>query len=244
MRLVLMVGALMVAPLASAQDLTSGEWTLLISGNFGKFQELIPAPTLKIQGKQLSGFSGCNRYSGALSLKSNQIKIGSLVGTKMACEPRPLKTEQTFIKALQGAIRYQVNQNTLILYTKGSGMMVFTRNVEPKIEAKVAPAKPENKIEARTLAPEAQVQSADIQILLVGPKRVDCTGAAPMKCLQVKTPDRKDWEFFYSGIEGFNYEEGYTYRIRVKIEDVKNPPADASSKKYILLDILEKTPAK
>ncbi|GGJ51198.1 hypothetical protein GCM10008938_41520 [Deinococcus roseus] len=243
-----MVGALLLSPLAFAQDPTEGEWTLLISGNFGKFQELVPAPTLKIQGKQLSGFSGCNRYSGSLSLKSNSIKLGQLVSTKMACETRPQKTEQVFMKSLQGAVRYQINNNTLILYTKGSGMMVFTRNPEQKMEAKAAPAgglpKTENKIEAKNLKPEALVQPADTQVLFVAPKKVDCTGAAPMKCLQVRSPDKKDWEFFYSGIEGFNYEEGFNYKIRIRTEDVKNPPADASSKRYILVEVLEKTPAK
>lgn len=235
MKRLLSLSTLLLAPLAFAQPGNSleGDWTLLISGNYGKLQELAPAPTLRIQGKQLSGFSGCNRYSGTFSAKGTQFKVNPLASTKMACEPRPSKTEQAYFKAMQGVMRYQVSNNTLVLYTKGSGMLVFTRN--PKIEAKTL-----------NTAPEAAITSAapDTQILLVGPKKVDCTGMVPMKCLQVRTPEQTNWEFFYQSIEGFAYEEGYTYKLRVRVEDVKNPPADASSKRYILVEVLEKNPPK
>jgi len=42
------------------------------------------------------------------------------------------------------------------------------------------------------------------------------------------------------GIEGFEYEEGFEYTLRVRIEPIKNPPMDASSEKYILLEVLSK----
>lgn len=76
--------------------------------------------------------------------------------------------------------------------------------------------------------------------LLIAPERADCVGVAPQKCLQVKKPGEKQWTFFYDGIEGFTFEPGFTYRIRVKTEERVNPPADASSVRYILIKQLSK----
>ncbi|TKD08934.1 DUF4377 domain-containing protein [Polyangium fumosum] len=57
---------------------------------------------------------------------------------------------------------------------------------------------------------------------------------------QVREADNKEWERFYGRIEGFPYEEGYAYELRVKREPVANPPADASSVKTRLVKIVSK----
>lgn len=77
--------------------------------------------------------------------------------------------------------------------------------------------------------------------LYVKESLVDCVGGAPMKCMQVRDDSNQEWTYFYSNIQGFNYEPGYRYKLKVKVEDVENPPADASSKRYILISIDEKT---
>ena len=41
-------------------------------------------------------------------------------------------------------------------------------------------------------------------------------------------------------IEGFDYVEGFTYKLKVKIVKISNPPADASSVKYVLVEVLSK----
>lgn len=69
----------------------------------------------------------------------------------------------------------------------------------------------------------------------------DCVGVAPQKCLLVKKGDAKNWEFFYSGIDGFNYEPGYEYVLDVKEEKRENTPADVSSIKYTLVKEVSKT---
>ena len=71
----------------------------------------------------------------------------------------------------------------------------------------------------------------------------DCTGVGPQKCLLVQEDSligTDEWRFFYSGIEGFSYEPGYIYNLNVKKTDIANPPADASSIKYELIEILSK----
>lgn len=81
----------------------------------------------------------------------------------------------------------------------------------------------------------------DDVILEVAPAKVDCVGVAPMKCLQVRK-NGGDWETFYAPIEGFDFQEGSRYRLQVKVSEVANPPADASSLRYQLVRVLDKTP--
>lgn len=75
----------------------------------------------------------------------------------------------------------------------------------------------------------------------VASRTADCVGVAPQKCLLIKKGDSKEWEFFYSQIEGFSYEEGYEYVLDVKETKLENVPADASSTKYELVKEISKT---
>jgi heat shock protein HslJ len=73
---------------------------------------------------------------------------------------------------------------------------------------------------------------------------VQCEGVAPMTCLQVQEsdiPEPGKWNNFYSRIEGFTYEAGYLYKLRIRKEMLENVPADASSIRYVLVEVLEKT---
>ncbi len=80
-----------------------------------------------------------------------------------------------------------------------------------------------------------------VKMTVASEKRM-AMGVAPMEVLQVKEGDDKDWSFFYSNIEGFNYEAGYEYVLEVKKENVSSPtPADASTIKYILVKEISKT---
>lgn len=81
-------------------------------------------------------------------------------------------------------------------------------------------------------------------VIWVHSAKIECTGVSEMSCLQIQKGKTlnlsKDWELFYSEIEGFDYQPGFLYKLKIKTETVENPPADGSSIKYILLDILEK----
>ncbi len=77
--------------------------------------------------------------------------------------------------------------------------------------------------------------------------KVDCTGVGPMKCLLVQKSENIEsgkWEYFYSEIEGFKFQNGTRSKILVsekKVED-SQVPADGSSIKYKLIEVLEKIP--
>ena len=76
--------------------------------------------------------------------------------------------------------------------------------------------------------------------IYVGPELVDCVGVAPQKCMLVKEYQDDDYTLFYDQIEGFDYEEGYEYKLVIREEQVENPPADASSIKWTLVSVESK----
>jgi len=78
---------------------------------------------------------------------------------------------------------------------------------------------------------------------------VACVGVGPMRCLRVKKGELFDdlkWTYFYDTIKGFDYQPGYTYKLQVREEKIplNQVPADASSIKYTLVKMLEKTQQK
>lgn len=76
--------------------------------------------------------------------------------------------------------------------------------------------------------------------LFINSALVDCVGVGPQKCMQVKENETDGWGLFYGSIENFTFEQGYIYEIMVVVSDVDNPPADSSSKKYMLVEILSR----
>ncbi|AWW00292.1 DUF4377 domain-containing protein [Arcticibacterium luteifluviistationis] len=78
----------------------------------------------------------------------------------------------------------------------------------------------------------------------VNGKKSDCVGVGKKNCLEVQKGDLKNsnnWKLFYESIDGFNYEEGYVYKLLIKEENALKPvPADASLKNYKLVRVIQK----
>ena len=79
----------------------------------------------------------------------------------------------------------------------------------------------------------------EVTTLFISPYQVDCVGVGPQKCMQVRQDQVSEWLNFYDKIQGFTFVDGNSYQITVKITDVENPPADASNKKYELVEIIK-----
>lgn len=79
------------------------------------------------------------------------------------------------------------------------------------------------------------------EIIFVKESKAPCTGVAPMECLQIKRANDKDWGNWYGEIAGFHYVPGYRYKLKVKVTQNDNPPADASAIQYTLVRILNRT---
>lgn len=83
-----------------------------------------------------------------------------------------------------------------------------------------------------------------VRTVYVNSELVDCEGAGgPQKCMQIRRAPEEDWELFYDQIEGFVFEPGFVYELRVKVTPRAEVPADASSIKYRLLEVVSKRPA-
>ena len=103
------------------------------------------------------------------------------------------------------------------------------------VEAIIADTPPQDE-ETETAA------SGEEMTMYVGPELVDCEGAGPQSCMLVKMNPEDDYMFFYDQIEGFTFEPGFEYELLVLVEQVENPPADASSLKYTLIEEVDKLP--
>ncbi len=88
----------------------------------------------------------------------------------------------------------------------------------------------------------APVTGGTERTIFVAAETAPCTGVAPMDCLQIKESRDAEWQLFYDQIEGFVYEPGFEYELQVREEAIENPPADGSSRKLILVAVVNRTP--
>ena len=72
------------------------------------------------------------------------------------------------------------------------------------------------------------------KIIYVAPGLQNCASQQDKKCLLIKENKEDDWQEFDGEIQGFDYREGYLYKIEVKISKAKN---DAQLK-YELLKVI------
>jgi hypothetical protein len=82
----------------------------------------------------------------------------------------------------------------------------------------------------------------EASLLYVGPRWIPCSGEGITRCLQVRRAPEGAWEAFYDSIQGFGYQEGYSYTLAVATREVANPPADASSRSIRLLRVIARSP--
>ena len=115
-------GGVSVAALAGAP------WTLVsLSG-----QPLPPGarpPTAVFDGTPVSGFGGCNRYTGQVAEPTpGTITIGPLAATKMACPSPGMEVEDLYFAVLGRVTQYTLASGRLILSGE-SAKLTFERAV-------------------------------------------------------------------------------------------------------------------
>lgn len=86
------------------------------------------------------------------------------------------------------------------------------------------------------------VSERRVQDIEVGPELLPCYGVGPRLCMYVRPYGSANWEYFDGEIEGFVFEPGFNYIIRVERKTVQDPPAGGSMYRFVLIDILRKTP--
>ena len=113
---------------ATSQDLAGTSWQV-IGYNNGKqaVTSVIAGTEMYIDfGKDgtVSGGAGCNTFSGPYTVNGNQITIGPLASTMMACSDPAgiMDQEQQYLAALQTAATYQIEGNVLELRTSDGAL--------------------------------------------------------------------------------------------------------------------------
>ncbi|MEI6312166.1 MAG: META domain-containing protein [Bacteroidota bacterium] len=80
-------------------------------------------------------------------------------------------------------------------------------------------------------------------VYYVAPNQADCASNASKKCFLIKKNIDAAYSIFSSDIEGFYYEAGFEYIIRVQITAHENPPVGVPAATYKLIEILDKRAA-
>lgn len=112
--------------------LLDGEWTLNYVMNApGSFETLYPkAPVLRVDSRdgKVSGFSGCNQFTGILEVDGNKLKWAENFATTRKMCPN-MEAEEFFLSSLKKANTYSVSNkgNTLNLIMGDIAFMRFER---------------------------------------------------------------------------------------------------------------------
>lgn len=212
--------------------LVGTEWQLRAFGDEAivRYDETAtPVTIIFNEDGSVNGNAGCNNFMGGFTDDGATLTFDPLASTMMMCDEAAMAVEQAFLSALQGTLDYTINGNMLeIVYAAG----VLTFQAQGTGSLAEAPAE------------DAAEDAAGTEItLFVNSERVPCVGVGPMMCLQVRESEDEEWQFFYSGIDGFTFVPGYTYELIVNVTEVENPPADSSSLQYTLVQVVSKTPA-
>lgn len=80
-------------------DLAATSWTLAEMGGTADFARLVPTLHFGSDG-MVSGFAGCNKFSAPYTATGGDLSLGSLVTTKMACEPPASEVEAEYLEWL------------------------------------------------------------------------------------------------------------------------------------------------
>jgi heat shock protein HslJ len=83
--------------------------------------------TAEFNAKEIRGSASCNSYFGIYRLKGDQISIGDLGWTEMACmDPEGImEQEQTIMKLLSESSSFSIQGNTLQITTSAGELLIF-----------------------------------------------------------------------------------------------------------------------
>ncbi len=180
------------------------------------------------------GISGaCNRIGGSYRLAGNDLRVGQLVSTQMACADNWLMTrEQGVGRFFSVPVSYQLNRTeppSLVLTNDHGERLTFAG--EPTADTRYG-------------------GNSERIFLEVQPRRVACHHPLipDYQCLSVReiTYDDRgikvstgEWQFLYQEIEGYQHQPGVRNVLRLKRYTLANPPADASRYVYVLDMVVE-----
>ena len=92
--------------------------------------------------------------------------------------------------------------------------------------------------------PTSEQNLASEMTLFVGPEQVNCQGGPQGKCYQVKySANDAGWANFAEEIQGFEWEAGYEYELRIKVTEIRPENYDFIMRSFELIEVVSKTKA-
>lgn len=85
------------------------------------------APTLTLAGTQASGFGGCNRYTGGVTVDGTSMRFGAVASTRMACVGGGDAVEQAYYAMLAKVTTFARRDRELALSGPGGPLAMFVR---------------------------------------------------------------------------------------------------------------------
>lgn len=165
---------------------------------------------------RVSGRAGCNQFSAPYSIRRpGQLTIVQAVTTRMACPGPAMQFEADFLDKLQAVNLYKIDGRQMEMKTLDGQTLSFHAREKPGASAKT-------------------------KFVYIASQKVPCSaGVMRTTCLQVRERKEDPWQLWYGTIQGFNFESGIAYRLRILEEQIANPPADASTIKWTLDMVVE-----
>jgi heat shock protein HslJ len=116
-------------------SLENGAWRLkeLPGAQSAALATLKRPVTMRLESGRLTGFAGCNNFSGGYALDGDQLKIGPVASTQMACPEPGSSIETAFHKALSGTLRFALDGDHLTATTASGDTLRFQREPPPQL---------------------------------------------------------------------------------------------------------------
>ncbi len=97
--------------------------------------------------------------------------------------------------------------------------------------------------ETTSVGPLIGPSQDNMEILIIGPYTQTCQGFIEQTCLLEFNEESQQWEFFYEGIRGFDFEPGFIYRLKVSLHERDGGIQDVGRYEYRLVEVLSKEEA-
>ncbi len=127
----MMLGILTAASLAACAQmqpaLVPSDWQVTMLDGRALTEE--DRVTIQFAEGRVSGLSGCNRYTGPVTLgEENAIEFGLLATTRMACPGDASEIEAAFVRQMGRIDSYRFERGNLVLTARGVEVMRAQRN--------------------------------------------------------------------------------------------------------------------
>ena len=86
-------------------------------------------------------------------------------------------------------------------------------------------------------------RDAHEEILIIGPYKTTCVGAFEQECYLEFNAESQQWEFFYEGIQGFDFEPGFIWTLKVSLHEREEGIQDVGRYAYRLVAVIDKEEA-